>query len=185
MSTHEAAGAEATERRDGTADGEREAPSDGVEDAELGTTLHPTLRPTLVWLVTTLVLGIGGVAYVNGNPSLFGDPGTARVARDVLLLLTAILTVRFLARAYVLRRTTYHISPTAVTREYSLLLRSTEREVPFAMVRSHELNQSRIERLLGYGTVSINQGLGGLELENVPSPHGVHDTVRAMVERTE
>lgn len=179
MSAHEEPGDAGPTDDAATTGAETEPAGTGGE----ATTIHPTLRPTLLWLGLTLAVGLGAVAYVSGNPTRFGGPETARIARDVLVLLTAILTVRFLVRAYVLRRTTYHVTPSAVTREYALLLRSTEREVPFSMVRSHELTQSRVERLLGYGTVSLNQGLGGIELENVPSPRAVHETVRTMVER--
>jgi uncharacterized membrane protein YdbT with pleckstrin-like domain len=144
-------------------------------------TAKPTVRPTLVWLAIVVVLGGIVAAGVIGNPDVFGGTEQANVVANAVLLLTLLGVLRFVIRIYVLRRTEYIIDERSLIRRYSLLLRTWRREVPLSMVRSHQLKQGRIEKLLGYGTISVNQGLGDLRFENVKDPIDVNDVIAEQV----
>ena len=144
---------------------------------------HPTLRPTLIWLGIVTALGAGLVATIWTNPGLVGGAGTANVLIQAVGLVTVLGILRFLVRVYVLRQTEYVVDGETVTRQYELFFRTWQRTVPLAKVRSHELRQSRVQKLLGYGTISLNQGLGAIELENVSGPHELYDAVSTLVER--
>jgi len=144
---------------------------------------HPTLRPTLVWLGIVTVVGVGLIAAIGAAPGVLGGAGTATVVMRAVALLTGLGVVRFLVRLYVLRQTEYVVDGDTVTRQYELFFRTWQRTVPLSKVRSHELRQSRVQKLLGYGTISLNQGLGAIELENVSGPHALYDDLSTLVER--
>jgi uncharacterized membrane protein YdbT with pleckstrin-like domain len=142
----------------------------------------PTVRPTLVWMAITVALAavIGG--YVATNQSAFGGPETTRVVLQVVGVVALLSLIRLTIKLFVLTRTTYRITSDSITREYTLLLRTRQQQVPSGMVRSTELRQSRVQKLLGYGTMEINRGLGGITLENVPQPAEVRDALTAITE---
>lgn len=144
---------------------------------------HPTLRPTLLWLCIVTVLGFSVTATMWANPDVVGGPEVANVAIQAVGLLTVLGILRFLVRLYVLKQTEYVVDADTITRQYELFFRTWQRTVPISKVRSHELRQSRVQKLLGYGTISLNQGLGAIELENVSGPHQLYDDVSALVER--
>ena len=160
------------------------SPTDATtDDREYPVTAVPTVRPTLVWLV---IVGLGGGALtglVVSSPELFGGPTQANVVGNAVLLLTGIGVVRFLIRVYVLRRTEYVVDERSLIRRYSLLLRTWRREVPLTMVRSHQLEQGRIQKLLGYGTISVNEGLGDIRFENVRDPDDLNEVIAEQVSR--
>ena len=142
---------------------------------------RPTLRPTVVRAVLALAVGLGVVGFLYRDPGVFGDPEAAEVIANVALAGTGIVLFRYLLRAYVLTRTRYVVTPTAVRGEYRLLYRAWARELPLDMVRSYEFRQSRVETVIGCGTVSfltggVDQGLGVLTFEHVANP----DEVRAL-----
>ncbi|MEZ3145106.1 PH domain-containing protein [Halobaculum sp. MBLA0143] len=165
-----------------------ETDSSPADDATTGgreypITAVPTVRPTLVWLV---IVGLGGGALtglVVSNPGLFGGATQANVVGNAVLLLTGIGVARFLIRVYVLRRTEYVVDERSLVRQYSLLLRTWRREVPLTMVRSHQLEQGRIQKLLGYGTISVNDGLGDIRFENVRDPRDLNEVIAEQVSR--
>lgn len=144
-------------------------------------TVRPTIAPTLIYLGLVVVLGGAATAYVVTNPDLVGGSEEANVVGNVLLALTVIGVLRYLLRVYVLRRTEYVVDERSLVRRYELLLRTWRREVPLTMVRSHQLRQGRIEKLLGYGTISVNNGLGDLSFVNVPDPQDVNEMVAEQV----
>lgn len=143
---------------------------------------RPTIRPTLVWMLVVVVLGGAAMWGVDTRPYIVGGRGPATLVVRALAFLTVIGVIRFLIRAYVLRRTTYRVGPEQVSKQYELLFRVQERTVPFSMVRSHEMNRGRVETLLGYGSITLNQGLGAMELRNVPDPDLIYEQVAAQVE---
>lgn len=152
------------------------------ESTQLQTT--PTLRPTLVWLGLVIVAGLVSILYLYLRRDAFSNPQTANILTQVIAILAVIGIIRFLIRIYVLKRTRYIVDSDSVTRKYDLLFRSRRKEVPFSMVRSHELRQSRIQKLLGYGTIVLNEGLGPIEFENVPDPHGLYQAIQSEVRET-
>lgn len=151
------------------------------DDIDYPVTAVPTVRPTLVWLAVVLLGGGILTALVVGNPGVFGGSDQANVVGNAVLLLTAIGVVRFLIRVYVLRQTEYVVDERSLIRRYTLLLRTWRREVPLSMVRSHQLEQGRIQKLLGYGTIAVNQGLGDLRFENVREPTELNEVIAEQV----
>ncbi|MFB6106230.1 MAG: PH domain-containing protein [Halobacteriaceae archaeon] len=152
------------------------ATSDDLERA-LPLETRPTLRPTAIKLGLVAVVGLVLVLVVVSAPSKFGGPSFANLLANAVLLVTAIAVVRYVVHVWVLKRTRYHVTADTIVREYDLLFRSWRREVPVEMIRSHELTQGRVQRLLGYGTIHVNQGLGEIRLEHVEQPHERHDVV--------
>lgn len=143
---------------------------------------RPTIRPSLIWLGITLLSGVVTTLYVTTNTGQFGGPDAANIIANVIVALTVIGVLRFLIRIFILTRTQYLIDNEGITREYTLLLESRSRRIPHSKIRSHELHQSRIQKLLGYGTIAANQGLGELELENVSEPHTVYQLLEEQVD---
>lgn len=157
--------------------------SNRTKTVEVPIRTHPTLRPTLIWLGIVTVLGVAVTVTLGTTPGVVGGPETANVAIQAVGLLTVLGILRFLIRLYVLKQTEYVVDADTITRKYELFFRTCQRTVPISKVRSHELRQSRVQKLLGYGTISLNQGLGAIELENVSGPHSLYDNVSTLVER--
>lgn len=143
----------------------------------------PTTKPVLVRLGLTLLVGIGAIGLVFVLPSLFSSTEQANVVLVVVQLLVLVAIGKLLVEFVVLRRTRYVVTTTAVRREFSLLGRTNVKEVPHELVRSTEYRQSRIEYLLGVGSIVLNQGLGDLRLSAVPSHREVYRQIRVHIER--
>lgn len=158
------------------AKGERQA-------SEILIETRPTVQPTLILMGVTVLLGLGLTGYVASNPETFGGPETARILLQVISAVALLVLVRLIITVFVLTRTTYRITTSRITREYTLLLRTWEREVPVGMIRSSELQQSRVQKLLGYGTVRVNRGLGAIRLENVREPDEIRDALTKVIDR--
>lgn len=156
-------------------------PAQSPDEALVRTT--PTTLPVLVRLALVLVGGGVVIGILFLNPRLLGSRANTDIALLLAQALVFIAVVRLVVDYYVLRRTKYTITTSAVKREYELLFRRESREVPFGRVRSHEFDQSRIENLLGYGSISLNKGLGSIELVNVDNPDDVYRTLREQVRR--
>lgn len=144
----------------------------------------PSTKPVLAWLAITVLAGGALVGVIAGDPDLFGGPAVAEIVGNVVLLMTGIAVVRLLVKLYVLTRTRYIVTDTGVRREYTLLYRTWSRELPLRMVRGHELTRSRIETLLGLGTVEFLSGsvagsMGHLKFESLPDPEGLRERVQA------
>lgn len=145
-------------------------------------TTTPTIKPTVAKLVLALVLGVIAIGVLVTNPELFGSRETTDIVLLLVQVLLAISVIRLLIKMLVLRRTRYTITSSSVKREYELLFQTEVKEVPFGLVRSHQFHQSRVENLLGHGTIAINRGLGQLEMENVDNPDDIYDTVRRRID---
>ncbi|MBX0325423.1 PH domain-containing protein [Halomicroarcula sp. F13] len=146
---------------------------------------NPTTRPTLIRLGVVLLLSLGVFGYLQLNPEALGSSDITNTAALIILLLGLILTVRFLIRTIVLVRTTYVVTRSRVEQQYELLFRTHSKGIRFDKVRSHELSQNRIQTILGYGTISMNRGLGPLRLENVDEPETVYEAIRTCAQRAE
>jgi hypothetical protein len=142
----------------------------------------PTLRPTAIRLALVVVVGLGIVVGLRLNPELLGTRAITGTAALVVGLLTVLLMLRYALRALVLLRTTYTVTPERIERRYELLFRTQVDAVRFDKLRSHELTQSRVQSLLGFGTVSMNRGLGALRLEDIADPHAVYETIESRAE---
>lgn len=146
---------------------------------------NPTMTPTLIRLGLVLLVSLGLFGYLQFDPQALGSPDITNTAALIVLLLGLVLTIRFLIRTLVLARTRYVITGSRAEQRYELLYRTHSKGIRFDRVRSHELTQNRIQSLLGYGTISMNRGLGSLRLENVDEPETVYETIRTCIERME
>ena len=147
---------------------------------------RPTLKPTLARLTAVLVVGAALIGYLFVTPTLLGTTERTEIAANLLVLLTVVGAGRLAFESYVLTRTRYVVTGESVRREYSLLYKTFSRELPLSKLRSHELHRSRIEAVLGVGTVgfltgSIARSPAHLEFENVPHPEQVRQQVRRQL----
>jgi len=153
----------------------------GTDEVRFETT--PSTKPVLAWLALTVLAGGALVGVIVAAPGLFGGQGVAEIAGNVVLLVTAVSVVRLLVKLYILTRTRYIVTTAGVRREYTLLYRTWSRELPLRMVRGHELTRSRVETLLGVGTVEFLSGsvagsMGHLRFEALPDPEGLREQVQ-------
>lgn len=146
----------------------------------------PSTKPVMAWLAITVLAGGTLVGIIVADPDMFGGPSVAEIAANVVLLVTVIAIVRLLVKLYVLTRTRYVLTNTGVRREYTLLYRTWSRELPLGMVRGHELTRSRIETLLGLGTVEFLSGsvagsMGHLKFEALSNSENLREQVQAQL----
>lgn len=149
-------------------------------------TAHPTIRPTLILFGLTVVVSALLMVTITTNPDLVGDENLAEIAIWIVAFVTLLVILRLLVKIFVLRRTRYKISPTELQREYTLFYRRHAREIPMHRLRGLELDQGRIQTLLGYGDVRFltggtNQSLGFLTFENLDNPDEIRDEIRAAL----
>lgn len=161
------------------------AADEAATDAEPILVTTPTTRPVLVALAIELTLALLGIGLVSGNPDLVGGGDMARIVQAVIVVLAGLLTLRLLVKVFIIKRTTYRIFPDSLRREYSLFYRRYEREIPVDQLRGHEFTQSRIQSVLGYGTIRMLTGgtdrsLGFLEFEHIDDPQAVREAIRAV-----
>jgi hypothetical protein len=143
----------------------------------------PTLKPTAIRLALVVVVGLGIVGGLRLNPESLGSRSITGTAALTVGLLVVLLMLRYAFRALVLYRTTYTVTPERIERRYELLFRTQVDAVRFDKLRSHELRQSRVQSLLGFGTISMNRGLGALRLADIADPHRVYETIQSHAER--
>ena len=154
-------------------------------------TAHPTIKPTLILFALTVALSAILIGAIATNPDLLGDENLADIAIWIVVFVTLLVVLRLLVKIFVLRRTRYKISSTELQREYTLFYRRHAREIPMHRLRGLELDQGRIQTLLGYGDVRFltggtNQSLGFLSFENLDNPDEIRDEIRAaLVEHVE
>lgn len=146
---------------------------------------HPTIKPTLLRLGTVVVVGLALVGYLQTRPELLGSPAITDTAALVIGLGTLFLVIRFAVRLAILRNTTYVVTEDRIEQRYELLFRVYSKGVRFDKLRSHELDQNRVQSLLDIGTISLNRGLGPLRLQNIEDPDEVYRTIRQCTTRSE
>lgn len=143
----------------------------------------PSIKPVLAWLVITVVAAAVVIGFIFAAPGLFGDAAVAEIAANVVFFVAVIAVVRLLVSLYILTRTRYIVTTAGVRREYTLLYRTWSRELPLRMIRGHELTRSRIETLLGVGSVEFLSGsvagsIGHLRFESLPDPNAFRSSVQ-------
>jgi len=162
-----------------------EVSDDDTSEEPDGQVLHranPSTRLVVIRFVAYLVAGIAAIGVLLSNPELLGSREMTNIGLLITQLVVAIALVRQVIAFVRLRHTEYVVTSKMMAKTYQLLGRSKTRQVPFERVRSHELQQGRIESQIGLGTITLNQGLGGLRLVNVPDPFEVYDHVREQTE---
>ena len=179
MTTQSSVDGNGAQERD-TDSPERQDSSRPQAAASLPIETSPTIRPVLVWMVITVALAAAVIGYVSSNTDQVGGQEIANILVQVVVVIALLVLVRLAIKVFVLTRTKYVVDATRIRRQYSLLLRTWEREIPSEMIRSRELRQSRIQKLLGYGTIEINRGLGDIRLENVENPHDIADALTVI-----
>ena len=165
------------------ASGEQHSRESNASPEQMPIEAKPTIRPVVIWMAIAILLAIGIIAYIWTHTDSFGGQETAEILMKVVGVVGLLVLIRLAIRVFILRRTTYTVSADYIKRTYSLFLRTWERQVPVDMVRSYELHQNRLQRLMGYGTITINRGLGDIRLENVQQPHDIHDALGSVFER--
>jgi len=140
----------------------------------------PTIKPTLVALGITILGLVVAIALILSNAQSLGGQNTAEVAVQVVGVLGILIILRFAIRIFVLTRTTYEVDEERIQRKYSLFLRTKVREVPIEMIRSSQLQQNRIQNLMGYGDIKVNEDLGAINIENVSDPHQIQSLISSF-----
>ena len=157
---------------------------DGTPDEQVRYRTRPTIKPSLVWIGLTLVIGGAIAAALFQNVLGLEDPELSSILGWIVVFVVVIVVARFLVRIYILTRTRYLVTEDAIRYEFTLWFRRRSRDVPFRQVRGHELDQNRIQRAFGVGTVAVltggtNASLGYVEFHNVPNPGRVRSIIRA------
>ena len=160
------------------------AQSEGPEErsARVLIKTRPTIRPVLVWIAITIIVGAGIVTGISTNSEAIGGQGLSEILIQAVIVLAVLVLGRFGIRALILTRTTYEISDDYLRRQYTLLMRTRVQEVPTYLVRSTELRQSRIQKSMGYGSIAVNQGLGEIQFENIPQPYSTYEALSDTIE---
>lgn len=152
-------------------------------DEEVLLATSPSIKPTLVTLALTLLVGSAAFVYLRRNPTALGN--ATDVIRQATVLLVAIVVVGLVGRVYVLTRTSYLVTADAVHRRFRFLRRRKERRLPLARVRATELDRGRIESLFGVGTLRFltggtNSSLGFVRFESIANPADVRDRLHGQ-----
>lgn len=168
--------------------------TDGGADRQRHETVFettPTIRPVLIWFGLVFVIGSVILLYFVANPEAFGDRQLTEIVFWVVFLIVAAFLLRYVIKMFILTRTSYVVTTDDIRREFELLYRRNARELPMEKIRGMEFNQSRIQTLLGYGTLSFlaggtNQSLGFVEFEHLLHPHETRERIRELIiEHTE
>lgn len=146
--------------------------------------IRPTIKPELIQLGLALAIGLGIIAVLYDNPQLLGTVEATNIALILVQIVLAMLVIRIVIQILIIRSTIYTITDRQVRREYELLGRNKSREVPYDRIRSVGYSQGRIENILNIGTISINKGLGDLELTSIPSGGEAYGIIQRQIEKT-
>ncbi|WP_336000987.1 PH domain-containing protein [Halorientalis halophila] len=146
---------------------------------------HPTVRPVLLLMALTLVGAVVVAAVLATNPDVVGGDDLATLLLGVVGTVTVLVLLKQLIKVFVIRRTTYTITASGLRREYELFYRQRVREIPVHQLRGHEYVQSRVQTLLGYGTIRMltggtNRSLGFVEFEHIDDPAGVREALQTV-----
>ena len=109
---------------------------------------NPTIRPVLVWMVITVALAAAVIGYISGNVEAVGGQEIANVLVQVVGAIAVLVLVRLAIKVFVLTRTEYLVDESRIRRQYSLLLRTWEREVPAETRRAIAETFSDRERIV-------------------------------------
>jgi uncharacterized membrane protein YdbT with pleckstrin-like domain len=136
----------------------------------------PTLRPTLILMVTVIL--IAGVLIGLTNTVIFDlieNQTIIEIISAAILVLMVLALIRLIIRTIVLRRTSYIIRPNTLERETDLIHQYTSRKAPVDELRGFEYSQNAFQRLLGYGSVRLltggtDQSLGFIVFKDLARP---------------
>lgn len=148
----------------------------------------PALKPTLLLIGLTVLVGSVSVGYLVANPqTIAGNAGLTELVWNAIGILVTLVLLRLVIRLYILSRTTYIVESDVLRREFTLLYRHHAREIPITQLRGHEFNQNRTQRLLGFGTIRLltggtNQSLGFLKFDDIPNPGIIRNLIRSLIE---
>lgn len=133
----------------------------------------PTIKPAVIKLIVVVLATVGGSGYLFTRPS----PETQSVV-PVVVALGGLVAFRYVWVALVLRRTRYLVCDDKLVREYDLLGKRNSRKVPLDQLRGTQLSRTRLESLLGVGSIQfltggIDQSLGFVKFEHVDDPGAI------------
>ena len=147
----------------------------------------PTLRPTLILMLTVIL--IAGVLIGLTNTvilSLVGNETVTELITAVILILMFLILIRLIIRIIVLRQTSYIIRPNSLERETDLIFQYKSRKAPVDELRGFEYSQNTFQRLLGYGSIRLltggtDQSLGFIIFEDVASPDQAREYLDSLI----
>lgn len=148
---------------------------------------EPATKVVIIQLGLTAGLAVVVLGLFALNRGIVGGGSLGNIVLAVLAFLFILGILRLLIKIVILSRTTYVVTPEDLRLEYELFYKSKTREIPLDELRGMELNQNRVEALLGYGTLvfltgGMDQSLGFIEFNNIVDPHTIRDTVRSRVD---
>lgn len=134
----------------------------------------PTTKPALVKLCLTVIGTAGVVAYFLQRPV----PNQGLIT--VIVALGGILSLRYAWITFLLRRTRYVVFPETIQREHELLGKYYVRKLPISQIRGTQLTRSRLQSLLGVGTIQfftggVSQSLGFVSFAYVSDPEAIDE----------
>ena len=130
----------------------------------------------LEYLCGFLLLILSGALFIKGT---YIHPFTYYLA----LGLSIISFISAEATRYLVR---YVITSEKITIEKGFI-KKNKRNInyhPLAFIPDISMRQSRIQRLLNYGTVFIESGNNSFEIKDVDSPQKVMELIEGMIEKT-
>lgn len=164
---------------------QQSATAEFLSDEEILATATPTLRPTMLRLGITLVVGVAVVVLLFSSPELLGSKDQTNLALIFVQVIVGIAVVKLLVEMLILRRTTYIVTEDSVNRQYSLLGYTKSKSIPYGLIRSTELTQNRIEYFYGVGSIALNRGLGDQKLTAVSNFNAFHQQIKNRIKEAE
>ncbi|MDF9747620.1 PH domain-containing protein [Natrinema salsiterrestre] len=166
-------------------DGSR-ATSSEQSDEEVRYRARPTIRPQLAWSALTVIVGGAIAGALFANVLGLEDRQLSVIGGMAVVFVVVAILGRLVVQMYVLRRTSYTITSSAVRYEFSLWFRTRSREVPRSKIRACQHERDRVQKVFGVGTVTVltggtNASLGYVEFSNVPNSEAVRDVIREQI----
>lgn len=168
----------------GEADTPKKA-SDAEEDVDIVLETGPIVWPVIAVMTTIVGVGLLAVIVLLNDPNRVGGQELAELLVYAVVLLVAVILLRYGIKLLILRKTRYVIHDEGFKREYSLLYRHKVREVPIGQLRGEEYVQDRYQTIFGCATIRLLTGgtdysLGFIEFESVKDPTVVFETIQAV-----
>lgn len=127
----------------------------------------PSIIPTIIKPFLIAIGTAGLLLYLINTGSQEITP--------IVILVSSILIIRYIWIILVLRRTEYLVYEDKLVRQYTLFGKHNARKVPLDQIRGTQLTRSRLEAIVGVGTIQflsggVNRSLGFINFEHVPDP---------------
>lgn len=159
----------------------------GLSESD-GRKLTPSIIPPLFALSVAVGIGVvtSGILVVYTS----SETQILRTILGIITVLCLIVAANRLATIIILRNTSYLLDEDLLRKQFRLMYRKSEREIPIHQLRGVELNRGRFQTLLGYGTIVFltagpNRSLGFVEFQHIQDPEQFRDEVRSLLRSKE